>query len=68
MKQGLDSWAGLTAWELVQEGIPATLIADSVALVLIRDKIDVIMGLTDRIALNGDTANKIGNICCHNWQ
>ncbi len=53
--------ARLTAWELVQEGIPATLIADSVAPVLIRDgKIDVIIVGADRIALNGDTANKIG--------
>ncbi len=51
----------LTAWELVQEGIPAKLIADSVAATLIRDgKIDVILVGADRIALNGDTANKIG--------
>ena len=53
--------AKLTAWELVQEGIPATLIPDSVAPVLIRDgKIDVIIVGADRIASNGDTANKIG--------
>lgn len=53
--------AKLTAWELVQEGIPAKLIADSVAATLIRDgKIDVILVGADRIALNGDTANKIG--------
>lgn len=53
--------ARLTAWELVQEGIPATLIPDSVAPVLIRDgKIDLILVGADRIALNGDTANKIG--------
>ncbi|MGH2330970.1 S-methyl-5-thioribose-1-phosphate isomerase [Thermoanaerobacter mathranii] len=51
----------LTAWELVQEGIPAKLIADSVAATLIRNgKIDVILVGADRIALNGDTANKIG--------
>jgi len=51
----------LTAWELVQEGIPANLIADSVAATLIRDgKIDVILVGADRIATNGDTANKIG--------
>lgn len=51
----------LTAWELMQEGIPSTLIADSVAATLIRDgKIDVILVGADRIATNGDTANKIG--------
>lgn len=53
--------AKLTAWELVQEGIPATLIPDSVAPVLIRDgKIDLIIVGADRVASNGDTANKIG--------
>ena len=51
----------LTAWELVQEGIPSKLIADNVAATLIRDgKIDVILVGADRIAFNGDTANKIG--------
>jgi len=53
--------ARLTAWELVQEGIPATLIADNVAATLIRDsKIDLILVGADRIAINGDSANKIG--------
>ncbi len=53
--------ARLTAWELTQEGIPTMLISDSVAPTLIRDgKIDVILVGADRIALNGDTANKIG--------
>ncbi len=51
----------LTAWELVQEGIPSKLIADSVAATLIRDgKIDLILVGADRIANNGDSANKIG--------
>ena len=51
----------LTAWELVQEGIPAALIADNVAATLIRDgKIDVILTGADRVANNGDSANKIG--------
>lgn len=51
----------LTAWELLQENIPCKLIADSVAATLIRDgKIDVILVGADRIARNGDTANKIG--------
>lgn len=53
--------AKLTAWELVQEGIPAKLIVDSVAATLIRDgKIDLILVGADRIAKNGDAANKIG--------
>ncbi|MCK9444656.1 MAG: S-methyl-5-thioribose-1-phosphate isomerase [Tissierellaceae bacterium] len=51
----------LTAWELVQEEIPSKLIADNVAATLIRDgEIDVILVGADRIATNGDTANKIG--------
>ena len=53
--------ARLTAWELKQEGIPAKLIVDSAAATLIRDgRIDMIFVGADRIALNGDTANKIG--------
>lgn len=51
----------LTAFELLEEGIPATLIVDSVAATLIRDgKIDLVLVGADRIAANGDTANKIG--------
>lgn len=51
----------LTAWELLQEGIPSKLIVDSAAATLIRDgKIDCIIVGADRIASNGDTANKIG--------
>ncbi|HAS72850.1 MAG TPA: S-methyl-5-thioribose-1-phosphate isomerase, partial [Clostridiales bacterium UBA8960] len=53
--------AKLTAWELMEEGIPSTLISDSVAATLLRDgKIDKIIVGADRIASNGDTANKIG--------
>jgi len=53
--------ARLTAWELMQEGIPATLIADSVAATLMRDgKISLVVVGADRIAANGDSANKIG--------
>lgn len=53
--------ARLTAFELVQEKIPAKLIPDNAAATLIRDgKVDVIIVGADRIALNGDTANKIG--------
>lgn len=53
--------ARLTLWELAQDGIPATLIADSAAAWLMRSgKIDWIVVGADRIAANGDTANKIG--------
>lgn len=53
--------ARLTIWELDQDGIPATLIADSAAAWLMRSGAVqwVIVG-ADRIAANGDTANKIG--------
>lgn len=51
----------LTAWELMQEKIPSKLIADSTAATLIRDgKIDLILVGADRVAGNGDSANKIG--------
>lgn len=51
----------LTAWELMQEGIPVTVIADNMAAVLMREgKIDCVVVGADRIAANGDTANKIG--------
>jgi methylthioribose-1-phosphate isomerase len=53
--------ARLTAWELKKEKIPATLIADNMAGFLMQQgKIDKIIVGADRIALNGDTANKIG--------
>jgi methylthioribose-1-phosphate isomerase len=53
--------ARLTAWELVQEGIPATLIADSAAAFLMKQgKVRWVIVGADRIAANGDTANKIG--------
>jgi len=53
--------ARLTAWELVKERIPATLITDNMAGYLMsRGKIDKIVVGADRIAKNGDTANKIG--------
>ncbi|WP_062353058.1 S-methyl-5-thioribose-1-phosphate isomerase [Pseudoxanthomonas mexicana] len=53
--------ARLTAWELQQDGIPATLIADSAASHLMKTGAVqwVIVG-ADRICANGDTANKIG--------
>jgi methylthioribose-1-phosphate isomerase len=53
--------ARLTAWELQRAGIPVTLITDSMAGALMQDgKIDLVIVGADRIARNGDVANKIG--------
>ncbi|MDO9542045.1 MAG: S-methyl-5-thioribose-1-phosphate isomerase [Kiritimatiellia bacterium] len=53
--------ARLTAWELMQAGIETTLICDNMAAVVMKEgKIDLVMVGADRIAANGDTANKIG--------
>ena len=51
----------LTAWECAREGIPHRLIADVVAAsVMARGEVDLVVTGADRIAANGDTANKIG--------
>jgi len=51
----------LTAWELTRAGIPATVLVDSAAATLMREqKIDLCIVGADRIAANGDVANKIG--------
>ncbi len=60
----------LTAWELAQDGIDVTLIADSAAGALIaRGEVDLAVVGSDRIAANGDVANKIGTYAvaclCH---
>ncbi|NLJ33760.1 MAG: S-methyl-5-thioribose-1-phosphate isomerase [Firmicutes bacterium] len=53
--------ARLTAYELVKEGIPVTLITDNMAgYVLQQGMVDLVMVGADRIAANGDVANKIG--------
>jgi methylthioribose-1-phosphate isomerase len=53
--------ARLTAWELEQLGIPHAVIADSAAAsMMARGEVDLIVTGADRIAANGDTANKIG--------
>ena len=53
--------ARLTAWELMSEGVDVTLITDNMAAWTIKSKkIDLIITGADRIAANGDTANKIG--------
>jgi methylthioribose-1-phosphate isomerase len=53
--------ARLTAWELMQHGIPCTLICDSMAAQVMREgRVQAVVTGADRIAANGDTANKIG--------
>jgi methylthioribose-1-phosphate isomerase len=51
----------LTVWELAEDGIPVTLITDNMAGYIMRSgQVDVVITGADRIAANGDTANKIG--------
>src|SRR5258708_5507198 len=51
----------LTAWEMVKEGIPHRLISDVAAgFVMKRGEVDLVVTGADRLAANGDTANKIG--------
>jgi methylthioribose-1-phosphate isomerase len=53
--------ARLTAWECMQDGIPCTLVTDNMAGHLMsRKQVDLVIVGADRIAANGDTANKIG--------
>jgi methylthioribose-1-phosphate isomerase len=53
--------ARLTTWELMQHGVPTTLICDSMAAhVMAEGRIHAVVTGADRIAANGDTANKIG--------
>jgi methylthioribose-1-phosphate isomerase len=53
--------ARLTAWELTELGVPMTLITDNMAgYFMNRGEVDLIVVGADRIAANGDTANKIG--------
>lgn len=53
--------ARLTMWELKEDGIPAKLICDSMAGYVMANKlVDIVIVGADRIAMNGDTANKIG--------
>jgi methylthioribose-1-phosphate isomerase len=61
--------ARLTAWELMQAGIDVTLICDNMAAQVMREgRIQLAIVGADRIAANGDTANKIGTysvaVCC----
>ncbi len=53
--------ARLTAWELKKAGVDVTVICDNMAAVVMRDrKVDLVIVGADRIAVNGDAANKIG--------
>jgi methylthioribose-1-phosphate isomerase len=53
--------ARLTAWELVQNGVEVTVICDNMAGALMQEgKVDLVITGADRIAANGDVANKIG--------
>jgi methylthioribose-1-phosphate isomerase len=53
--------ARLTAWELERAGVPASVLADAAAgSLMARGEVDVVLTGADRIAANGDTANKIG--------
>jgi methylthioribose-1-phosphate isomerase len=53
--------ARLTAWEMVQENIPLTLITDNMAgHLMAHGEVDAVIVGTDRVAANGDVANKIG--------
>ena len=53
--------ARLTAWELMQAGIDTTLICDNMAAQVMKEgRVDLVIVGADRIAANGDTANKIG--------
>ena len=58
----------LTAWELMKDGIPTTVIADNMAGAMMRQgKIDAVVVGADRIAANGDVANKIGTYGWQSW-
>jgi methylthioribose-1-phosphate isomerase len=55
--------ARLTAWELLHEGIPHCIIPDNAAATLMsQGKVDIVITGADRIAVNGDVANKIGTL------
>jgi methylthioribose-1-phosphate isomerase len=53
--------ARITAWELERAGVACTLVIDSAAPLLLRDRsVDVVLAGADRVAANGDVANKVG--------
>ena len=59
----LRQGARLTVWELQQAGVPVTLLVDSAAAAaLTSGRVDAVVVGADRIAANGDTANKVGTL------
>jgi methylthioribose-1-phosphate isomerase len=53
--------ASLTAWELADRGVPHTVISDNAGGLLMREgRVDAVVVGCDRVAMNGDVANKIG--------
>jgi methylthioribose-1-phosphate isomerase len=53
----------ITAWELKQNGIPVTVICDSMAATVMQEgKVSAVLVGTDRVAANGDVANKVGTL------
>ena len=53
--------AGLTAWELAERGVPHTVIADNAGgLLMMQGRVDAVIVGCDRVAANGDVANKVG--------
>lgn len=53
----------ITAWELGEEGVPHTVIADNASGLIIQEgKVDIVLVGADRVVRNGDTANKIGTL------
>lgn len=55
--------ARLTAWELARSGIPVTLLCEGAAAsLLLSGRVDIVLVGADRIARNGDTANKVGTL------
>lgn len=57
----LNQGSRITAWELYNEKIPFSIITDNTgALLMMRNQVDIVIVGADRIALNGDVANKIG--------
>lgn len=56
----LNQGGRLTCWELSKCQIPYYLVADSMAGIILKDQVDCVIVGADRIALNGDSANKIG--------
>jgi methylthioribose-1-phosphate isomerase len=61
--------ARLTAWELVKDGIDTTVITDNMTASMMRlGNVDLVVVGADRIAANGDVANKVGTYGAPSWR